>query len=631
MEKDPKSSRKIEELKNKIYSKKAKLDPKPRGEIHETSHMVNDEWKEEEKKVVKKKNRPNLLKSSIFRKMFFGSLIFFLISIGFGVFMFFGGSNTVSADNIDISVLGNAFASGGEELPLQIQISNRNNVGLEFADLLVEYQRGAGVGEDIFRKRIGVGEIPAGSIKKELLNVTLFGQQGTTRDIKMTLEYRVPGSNAIFVKEKVYTVNISSAPINLSVSGPENSGSNQNLSFSVKTSLNTPEAVKNMMLVVEYPRGFDFKGATPSPTFGDNIWILGDLNPGAEKEIKINGVIIAQSGEQRAFNVYAGQQKDVNEREMGVQFNSQSYIVAVQKPILDTKITVNRSRDLEVAVSAGDNVSVAIEWSNPTNQRLRDVEVTAEIDGSIVSYSSIDSDSGFYESSTNKIIWNRQNLPVFADIQPGQSGSIGFSFRTLPPTTSSEATINISVKTRDPDNINEFLDIKNFERRVVKVATKMQMAGHALYNSGAFENTGPLPPVPDQSTTYTISWSLVNSLNDVSNAEVRGKLPIYVDWVGPVSPRSESVIFNPSTKEIVWNVGTVKKGSGTTLPPKEVQFQVRFNPSTIHSGDIMDLVESIKYKGVDTATNSQINGRIGDIRTNLTNDLNYNPQNDRVQ
>ncbi|MFK5282390.1 hypothetical protein ACI3PL_22800, partial [Lacticaseibacillus paracasei] len=89
--------------------------------------------------------------------------------------------------------------------------------------------------------------------------VTLFGQQGTTRDIKIALEYRVPGSNAIFVKEKIYTVNISSAPVNLSVTGPENSGANQNISFSVKAGLNTKEIVKDMMIVVQYPRGFDFK------------------------------------------------------------------------------------------------------------------------------------------------------------------------------------------------------------------------------------------------------------------------------------------------------------------------------------------------------------------------------------
>ncbi|MEZ4114008.1 MAG: hypothetical protein R3B65_00925 [Candidatus Paceibacterota bacterium] len=495
--------------------------------------------------------------------------------------------------------------------------------------MLIEYQKGAGLGEDIYRQRISVGDIPAGDIVKELLNVTLFGQQGTTRDIKIALEYRVPGSNAIFVKDEIYTVNISSAPVNLSVSGPENSGSNQNISFSIKAGLNTPEVVKNMMVVADYPRGFDFKSAIPAPTFGDNIWILGDLNPGVEKEIKVNGVILAQSGEQRAFNVYVGQQKNVNERDMGVQFNSQSYVVSIQKPLLDTRITVNNNPAPEVVITSGSNVKVEIDWENSTNQKLTDIEVVAEVTGSIVNFSSIDT-KGFYESSTNKIIWNRQNFPDFASANPGQKGTLTFNFGTLPPTSGSEANITLSVKARDPNNVNEFLDIKNFDRKTLKISTSLQMVGHALYNSGAFTNTGPLPPTPGQSTTYTISWSLVNSLNDVSGAEVRGKLPIYVEYVGTKSPSSESVVYNQTTKEIVWNVGNVKKGTGGSLPAKEVQFQVRFNPSSVHQGDVMDLIEDIKYKGLDVSTNTQINNGYSDITTRLNKDLNYNPQNDKV-
>ncbi len=630
MEKEPKFSKKIEELKNKIYSKKANFKPKARSVLDERPHEVSDTFKDDEIKKIIKKPSKSLLQSTMFRKLFFGSVLFFFVSVVFGAYMFFGESNTVSADNIEISVLGNAFASGGEILPLQINLINKNSVKLEYSDLLISYQQGAGEGEDMFRKRIGIGEVPAGDTVKELVEVTLFGQQGTTRDVNITLEYRVPGSNAIFVKEKSYTVNISSAPVNLSVSGPESSGSNQNISFSVKAGLNTKDAVKNMMIVAEYPRGFDFKSATPAPTFGDNIWVLGDLNPGVEKEIKVNGVIVAQSGEQRAFNVYIGQQKDINERGMGVQFNSQSYVVAIQKPLLDTRLTLNGNRDPEVTITSGSSVKGEIEWKNTTNDKLTDVEIVAEIKGTIVNFSSIDS-SGFYESATNKIIWNRQNFEQFGEIKPGESGKLSFQFATMPPTSSSEATVDISLKARNPANVNEFLDIKNFDRKVIKVATKMQMVGEALYYSGAFSNTGPLPPTPGESTTYTISWSLVNSLNDVSGAEVRAKLPIYVDYVGTTSPRSENVNYNATTKEVVWNVGNVKKGTGTTLPVKELQFQVKFNPSSVHVGEVMELVESIKYKGVDTVNNAQINGSYGDIKTLLNGDLNYNPQNDKVQ
>jgi hypothetical protein len=627
--KQEKITRKLDDLKNKIYSKTIKIKDKARSVIHEKAHEVASSWKDEEGSPIKPKPK-NLLKSSRFRKFFIGSILFFFVSVLFGLFMFFGESNTVSADNIDITILGNAFASGGEELPLQVQVTNRNNVALEATDLLIEYQKGASLGEEVFRNRIGIGDISAGEIIKELVNVTLFGQQGTTRDINITLEYRVPGSNAIFVKNKIYTVNISSAPVNLIVEGPENIGSNQNISFSIKSGLNTADAVKDMIVVAEYPRGFDFKSAEPEPTFGDNVWVLGDITPGTEKEIKVNGVLVAQSGEQRAFNVYIGQQKDVNEREMGIQFNSQSYVVNIQKPLLDTRILVNDNPNPEVTISASSNVVAEIEWENKTGKKLNDVEIVAEVVGPIVNYSSIRS-NGFYESATNKIIWNRQNLANFSEVRPGQKGVLSISFSTLPPTSGKEAYINLSIKARNPDNLNEFLDVKNFDRKVLKIATRLQLAGSTFYYNGAFSNTGPLPPTPGQPTTYTVSWSLTNSLNDVSGAEVRGKLPIYVDYVGTFSPSGENVTYNASTKEVVWNIGTVRKGTGEGSAPKELQFQVRLNPSSTQSGKVVNLVENITFKGLDVSTNSQITGNGSVITTSLNKDLNYNFENDKVQ
>lgn len=631
MEKNPKIPHKIEELKNKIYSRTASLNKKERSGLHEISHNVSSVWKDDEPQKPKRKPSKSILSSSMFKKLFIGSIVFFIISAVFGLYMFFGESNTVSARNIDINILGNAFVNGGENLPLQIQIANRNNVALENVDLRIEYQKGAGQNEGLHRERIGLGTLSAGSSVNEIVNILVFGSQGSTRDIILGLEYRVPGSNAIFAKDKIYTVNISSAPVNLIVNGPENIGSNQSVSFSIKTSLNTSESVKRMIVRVDYPRGFDFRGATPTPTFGDNIWVLGDLNPGSEREIKIDGVVVAQPGEQRAFNVYVGQQRDVNERDMSIQFNSQSYVVSIQNPLLNTRILVNGASGSEVSIRSGGNVQGRVEWRNNTNQRLTDVEIVAEVVGGIVNYQTMNTD-GFFESQTNKIIWNRQNYPAFASITPGQSGALSFSFATLPPTIGASASITLSIKAKDQDRPNEFLDIRNFDRTVLRPFTNLQLSTSTLYYSGPIQNSGPLPPTPGVPTTYTISLSLINSTNDVSGVSVRGRLPIYVDYIGSVTPANESISFNQVTKEFVWNAGSVRAGTGTSLPRREVFFQVRLNPSTSQISTTPNLVENLSIAGVDAVTNTQISQTtFQPINTSLFRDLNYNFENDRVQ
>ncbi len=103
----------IERLKEKLYSPKSKdMKPKERAPVYEDPHTVSTSWKKDVIAPVKK--RKSLLGNTMFRRFFFGAIAFFGLAIIFGAFMFFGESNTVSADNIEINVLGNAFVSGGE-------------------------------------------------------------------------------------------------------------------------------------------------------------------------------------------------------------------------------------------------------------------------------------------------------------------------------------------------------------------------------------------------------------------------------------------------------------------------------------------------------------------------------------
>ena len=84
--------------------------------------------------------------------------------------MFFSKSNAVSNDNIDISVLSNAFTAGGEDYPLLLEIANRNNSPLDLVDLVVEYPKSSQVGlsQDNEHLRISLGTIPAGGIKMKV-------------------------------------------------------------------------------------------------------------------------------------------------------------------------------------------------------------------------------------------------------------------------------------------------------------------------------------------------------------------------------------------------------------------------------------------------------------------------------
>ena len=62
------------------------------------------------------------------------------------------------------------------------------------------------------RTRKAIGTIEAGKTYIETTKLVLYGEQGTTREVKIRLQYRVPGSNAISLKINITRL-ISTAPI----------------------------------------------------------------------------------------------------------------------------------------------------------------------------------------------------------------------------------------------------------------------------------------------------------------------------------------------------------------------------------------------------------------------------------
>jgi hypothetical protein len=225
----------------------------------------------------------------------FVAVCFFLIALGFVGWTFFKGNNQVSSDNISINVLGNSFTPGGEELPLEVEIANQNAVPLELADLIIEYPKtGADIGapSDLVKSRLSVGTVAPGKVARQKLSLMLVGEEGSMKQIKLTLEYRVSGSTVSFRKDRIFPVKISSAPLVLTLEAPTTTASGQAYKSRITVAANTTKTVPNMILKVDYPVGFEFKDANPKPTLFQNTWSLGNIEPGKPKLLLVLGTRI---------------------------------------------------------------------------------------------------------------------------------------------------------------------------------------------------------------------------------------------------------------------------------------------------------------------------------------------------
>ena len=624
----------IEELKGRLFSKNYQTKIEHRDSFtHSKQSDVPDDWGGGAKAALSSEDF--FMKTSVFKNFFLFSIAFFTLTLLYASYVFFAGGNTVSNDNIDISVLGNTFTAGGEELSLIIGITNKNSSALDLADLVVEYPKTgeANLSDQTERLRESLGTIPAGAVRNENLKLTLFGEQGNVRPIKISLEYRVEGSNAIFVKEKLYEVTINSTPINLSVDAPTTISPNQNITLNIKTTLNATKAIPKVLLKLDYPAGFQFVSAKPAPTLGNNVWSLGDLPPGAENNVSVSGRMIDVSdGEEKTFHIWSGSQSSKDKSMIDVIFNSMSHTVAIKKPFIEAQLSINGVYQREYATDTRTPIRGEIRWVNNLDTKINDLSITAKILGNAVNRKTINGERGFYDSLKDIIIWDKNSINDFREVSPGDSGSVSFSVSALSLFSSggvliSEPSISIEVSVSGRQQLEGYApaDLNNFESSLVRIISDVGLNAKGLHYSGPFKNSGPIPPKVKQETTYSIHWSLSNTAKNISKAAVRAVLPRWMRFVGTTSPGSEDLNYNASTKEIIWNIGNIKRGTGITGPIKEVYFQVAFTPSLSQVGTIPVILNEAVLTGHDDFAN--VAGRVNKspLRTGLDSDPGFPP------
>jgi hypothetical protein len=293
----------IDEMRKSLYRRGVeKLGSKKRRPLQAIDYGTKTQWSDQgEKPAFKEKKK----RRSTLSVLLVASLVFFIIAIGISAFFIYGGSNVVSSQNIDISIEGPVTISGGEELSLQIAITNKNNIPIKLADLLVEYPNGTRSATDISkalpRYREPVGTVKSGETLQRTVKAILLGSEDTKQNVKVTVEYRTDDSNAIFFTEETYEVTLVSSPLSLTVSNVEEVTSGQEVEFDVVVTSNSNTIIKNALLEVEYPFGFEFVSATPAPAFTDSVWDLGDIQPESSRKIKLRGIILGENEEERVL------------------------------------------------------------------------------------------------------------------------------------------------------------------------------------------------------------------------------------------------------------------------------------------------------------------------------------------
>ena len=628
----------IDELKKSLYSRTVP-DVQTRRKLRFDSNIsdIKTSWDDVNKKVTESVNLNENYKDhsmSFFTKLFVFSIIFCAIAVGIGAYLFWNGSNLISADNIELSISGPVSISGGEPVTFDITAINKNKIELELVDMSIDFPVGTtdpnNSTQILKNYRKLIGNIPTGGIVHESVRATIFGEENLQKQITVNLTYGVKGSTSTFTKTKTYDVLINSSPINFTVSSFKEITSGQEFDMKVEVTSNSQETLRNIILKGIYPFGYSFVSSSLVPIGDKSTWSLGDIPPGGKRVFTIKGSLIGEDNDLRAFHFSIGSQSLENRNMIGTQYMALEQDVIIQKPFITLDVDIDGDQGTKDHVGRlGQNSNVTIKWFNNLPTIVSNMKITAKIGGSVYDKTTVVSNNGYFDSRTDTITWSQQTNPDLASIGPGESGSVTFSIIPKNPKVAGNTvsnpsiSINTSVSGNRTQETNVPLVVTSSMNRNIIVSSNVVLSGRVVRTVGPFANSGMIPPKVDQSTTYTVIWNIDNTLNPVKDVSVKATLPPYVKWLDTISPVSEDVTYDQNTGLVTWNVGSVNANTTGSSVKKELAFQISFTPSITQAVTAPTLVNQAVLSAVDSFTNAQLESNQDLLGTRFSTDPAY--------
>ncbi len=559
---------------------------------------------------------------------FWAALIFFIIATSSAAYLFLSGDRSVSINNVSVTMKGPTTIAGGDTVSLLLSVTNSNPAPIENVNMTLRFPTGTRSAVDMLTPLTNdtenLGTIAAGGSIERTVKVVLFGGQGDILTIPATLHFKTAGSNAVFVKHTSYAISVIATPLSVSVDAAPQTVPGQPFSLTATVRSNATKPIAGVVLRVDYPTGFVPTKTSISPV--GTTFVLGTLAPGTTSIVHIIGTLAGQNGEQRAFRFTVGTADSASGTAIAVTYMTQTATVDITKPFLATTLNVNGSSASHTVITAQSHTSVSLVWVNTLKVPITNANIIVALSGAALDPSSVRVVRGQYQSSNQTIVFSRDTDASLAMLSPGAQGVGTFTFSTLPLTNTASTsatgsptiTISVSVSGQRPGQGNVPETVTSSVTKTIKVATTLSLEAYATHSTGPFTNTGPIPPTPNQMTTYTIIWNAHNTTSDIAAATISANLPADVKFIGPTSSTNNQVVYNSGEHSLKWTIGNLAAGAS-----RQTDFQVSFVPSTSQHGYAPVLVNPATFSAFDRFAQVTVSVTTNAVTTSLLHDSSY--------
>ncbi len=574
-------------------------------------------------------NDPPPKKRSYRIKLLFLSGIILLVGILFSAWYLLFSINGISSENIEIQVNSPSSMGAGEVFPIDITITNNNPVPIISGTIIVQYPPGTRDAEDSSRQlrtdriivdRIGVGEsldIPVRAI--------LFGEENDEKEITARLNYRIDGTNSILERAlEPITVRITSAPIVLRVNTVERVTAGQEVEINIELNSNAPSDLSNILVTASYPSVFDFSESSPSPAFSNNTWRIDTLPSGESRTITARGVFTGQQSDEFVIDFSAGLPREDNPLALGSIFSTFRSEFFIEQPFININFTMNGESGRSVVLEGDRRTDVRVEVRNTLDSPVYDMRAVARISGNAMNQDGVQVNDGFYDSFDDTV---RFNISTNRDLERVESGGRRVFIFSINPrqVATGQIEVEFDVFARRVSDASAQEDLLGTVYSAAQFTSPVSITPRLGYSDTPFGDSGPIPPVAEIPTTYTITLTAAAGLNDIVDGQLTTSLPTYVEWLDTFQGPG-SVTFNPVNQELMWSTGSI-----TAEETAELSFQVRFRPSRSQIGNTIFLLNTQHFRATDRFTGTTVRAEGPRLNSELPRSSGFERENGQVR
>jgi len=533
---------------------------------------------------------------------------------------------TFNENRVEFFVEGDEDVKSGELVNFRLFLDNKNRAKLRDVSIVVQHPASFRPEEsEVFivqasqKGVIDIGDVEGGEEMSFSLPGSFFGSSGDILYMDFALRYATNEGNGRFEKRERLALSLSGSAIVFDIVATSEATAGEDVEYTITYGNEADDPIYNAILYTTVSDRFFVETTVPQSTQRETSrirWDLGTIDPGEKGTVTIRGAYFQQPGTTSGI-----------EAELGYILGDGSFYAIVNEKSSTSVIPTLLSARLESSipngvVRVGQRVNFTLNYANSADVGLSGIIVQAVFEGDIWDFDSLSLRSGRWNSETKTITWRASDESDLSELAPNDEGMISFSVPTrssmqVNGANDSNFRSGVTLIVDSPDTLSR-LGLEDVEGRdamefklqtFVDTVFEIEEAGSGIPLGGVDFEVG-------EEKIIDTRIQLKNPYNNVENAKLMWSIPSEVEWEGFLDGvDEETVSYNERTRQIVWDIGTLRAGTGLYRDGRGLGFSIRFIPEAYQKNSRVTVIKDIRFSGFDTFVGQEFSFEVDDKMT----------------